>query len=121
MTPDQIGIIALLAGMFVVYASERFRVELVALCGLAVAFAAGLVPLTSVFAGFSNPAVITVVEILLVVSVLARTRAGVGPPAEATRPGGCHAAESRTDLAGARAPALVHSVGDLGVAEPGEA
>lgn len=78
MTPDQIGIIALLAGMFVVYASERFRVELVALCGLAVAFVAGLVPLTSVFAGFSNPAVITVVEILLVVSVLARTRAVEG-------------------------------------------
>ena len=78
MTPDQIGIIALLAGMFVVYASERFRVELVALCGLAAAFVAGLVPLTSVFAGFSNPAVITVVEILLVVSVLARTRAVEG-------------------------------------------
>jgi di/tricarboxylate transporter len=75
MTPDQIGIIALLACMFVAYASERFRVELVALSGLAVAFAAGLVPLTGVFAGFSNRAVVTVVEILLVVSVLARTRA----------------------------------------------
>jgi len=75
MTPDQIGIIALLACMFVAYASERFRVELVALSGLAIAFATGLVPVTGVFGGFSNPAVITVVEILLVVSVLARTRA----------------------------------------------
>lgn len=75
MTPDQIGIVALLAGMFVVYASERVRIELVALCGLALAFAGGLVPLTGVFAGFSSPAVMTVVEILLIVSVLARTRA----------------------------------------------
>jgi di/tricarboxylate transporter len=75
MTLEQGAIIALLGCMFAVYALERFRVELVALTGLAIAFLAGLVPLTGVFAGFSNPAVITVVEILVVVSVLARTRA----------------------------------------------
>jgi len=75
MTLDQVGIIALLVCMFAAYAVERFRIELVALTGLAVAYLAGLVPPTSAFAGFSNPAVITVVEILLVVSVLARTRA----------------------------------------------
>lgn len=75
MTFDQVAIIALLLCMFAAYALERFRVELVALSGLALAFVLGLVPLTGVFAGFSNPAVITVVEILLVVSVLARTRA----------------------------------------------
>lgn len=75
MTFDQVAILALLTVMFIAYALERFRVELVALSGLAMAFAVGLVPLTSVFSGFSNPAVITVVEILLVVSVLARTRA----------------------------------------------
>ncbi|TPG20086.1 cation transporter [Sphingomonas koreensis] len=75
MTFDQIAIVALLAGMFVAYALDRFRIELVALSGLAIAFAVGLVPLTAVFGGFSNPAVVTVVEILLVVSVLARTRA----------------------------------------------
>lgn len=75
---DQIAIIALLAGMFIAYALDRFRVELVALSGLAIAFVAGLVPLDSVFSGFSNPAVITVAEVLLVVSVLARTRAVEG-------------------------------------------
>src|SRR3546814_8235505 len=39
------------------------------------ASAIGLVPSTALFGGFSSPAVITVVEILLIVSVLARTRA----------------------------------------------
>ena len=75
MTFDQVAILALLACMFAAYAVERFRIELVALSGLAIAYLTGLVPLTGVFVGFSNPAVITVVEILLVVSVLARTRA----------------------------------------------
>jgi di/tricarboxylate transporter len=75
MTLQQIAIIALLTCMFAAYASERFRIELIALSGLAAAGASGLVPINGVFAGFSNPAVITVVEILLVVSVLARTRA----------------------------------------------
>lgn len=75
MTLDQIAIITLLVCMFAAYALERFRIELVALSGLATAYLAGLLPLTGVFAGFSNPAVVTVVEILLVVSVLARTRA----------------------------------------------
>jgi di/tricarboxylate transporter len=75
MTVDQVAILALLLSMFVAYALERFRIELVALSGLAVAFLLGLVPATRVFAGFSNAAVVTVVEILMVVSVLSRTRA----------------------------------------------
>ncbi|RIA37183.1 di/tricarboxylate transporter [Hephaestia caeni] len=75
MTIDQVAIIILLGTMFVAYALDRFRVELVALTGLATAFAIGLVPSTALFGGFSSPAVITVVEILLIVSVLARTRA----------------------------------------------
>ncbi|HVI99917.1 MAG TPA: SLC13 family permease [Sphingomonas sp.] len=75
MTIDQIAIIALLVAMFLAYALDRFRVELVALTGLATAFAIGLVPPTVLFDGFSSPAVITVVEILLIVSVLARTHA----------------------------------------------
>src|SRR3546814_3517286 len=76
MTIDQVGIIVLLGVMFIAYALDRFRIELVALTGLATAFAIGLVPSTALFGGFSSPAVITVVEILLMVSVLARTRAG---------------------------------------------
>src|SRR3546814_1894407 len=74
MTIEQVGIIVLLGVMFIAYALDRFRIELVALTGLATAFAIGLVPSTALFGGFSSPAVITVVEILLIVSVLARTR-----------------------------------------------
>lgn len=75
MNFDQWAIIGLLLVMLVTYASERFRVELVALTGLAAGFAAGLVPIQNVFAGFSSPAVITVTEVLLIVSALSATRA----------------------------------------------
>lgn len=75
VTFEQVAILALLALMFVAYALERFRIEVVALSGLAVAYILGMVPLTQVFTGFSSAAVMTVVEILLVVSVLSRTRA----------------------------------------------
>lgn len=75
MSFEQAAIIVILLAMLVAYASERFRVEVVAMSGLAAAFAIGVVPVTSVFAGFASPAVITVVEILLVVAALSNTRA----------------------------------------------
>src|SRR6478735_8102281 len=74
MTFAQAAIVAILLGMLVAYATERFRVELVALCGLAVGFLTGVVPVQNVFTGFSSSAVMTVVEVLLVVSALSRTR-----------------------------------------------
>lgn len=74
MTFDQAAIVGLLVVMFLIYALDRFRVELVALCGLTLAFLLGLIPVQRVFAGFSSPAVVTVVEVLLIVTVLARTR-----------------------------------------------
>lgn len=73
MTFDQIAIVGLLLFMFVIYALDRFPAEHVAVAGLTAAFALGLVPVADVFTGFSSPAVITVIEILLIVSVLART------------------------------------------------
>ncbi|HEU4960444.1 MAG TPA: SLC13 family permease [Sphingomonas sp.] len=75
MTFAQAAIVGLLLCMFAAYATERVRIELVAVTGLGLAFLAGLVPVDHLFSGFSNPAVVTVIEILLVVSVLARTRA----------------------------------------------
>lgn len=75
MSIEQAGIMIILLAMLAAYASERFRVEVVAMSGLAVAFASGIVPVNSVFAGFASPAVITVVEILLVVAALSSTRA----------------------------------------------
>jgi di/tricarboxylate transporter len=74
MTLAQASIILILLGMLAAYATERFRVELVALCGLAVAFLAGVVPVQNVFVGFASPAVVTVVEVLLVVAALSRAR-----------------------------------------------
>ena len=74
MTFAQAAIVAILLGMLAAYATERFRVEIVALCGLAVAFLTGVVPVQNVFAGFASPAVITVVEVLLVVAALSRAR-----------------------------------------------
>lgn len=75
MNFDQIVIVGLLLCMFIAFAIDRFPVEHVAIAGLAAGFGLGLVPIQSVFGGFANPAVITVVEILLIVSVLARTHA----------------------------------------------
>jgi di/tricarboxylate transporter len=74
MTLAQAAIIAILLGMLGTYATERFRVELVALCGLGAAFVAGVVPAQNVFIGFASPAVVTVVEVLLIVAALSRAR-----------------------------------------------
>ncbi|WP_170317656.1 SLC13 family permease [Paroceanicella profunda] len=74
MTFEQIGLLLLLIALLAVFALDRWRIEIVALCGLAVAVAAGFVAPGEVFSGFSNPAVVTVIEILLIVRALARTR-----------------------------------------------
>ncbi|MFA6219410.1 MAG: SLC13 family permease [Erythrobacter sp.] len=74
MSFEQGAILTVLLVMLIAYASERFRIEVVALCGLAAAFALGVVPVESVFSGLASPAVVTVVEILLVVAALSRTR-----------------------------------------------
>lgn len=74
MTYGQVAICLILGVMLVTFALERWRVEKVAIAGLAAGVAAGVVPMGSAFQGFSSSAVITVVEILLIVSVLTRSR-----------------------------------------------
>ncbi len=74
MNFEQWAIAVILPVMLVAYASERFRIEMVAMTGLAAAYLAGVVPVQDVFAGFASPAVITVVEVLLIVSALSRAR-----------------------------------------------
>lgn len=74
MNFQQWAIVGILVAMLAAYASERFRVEMVAMIGVATAFLVGAVPVQKVFAGFSSPAVITVVEILLIVSALSQSR-----------------------------------------------
>jgi di/tricarboxylate transporter len=74
MTFDQCAILVLLTLMLAAFAVERFRIELVAIGGLALAWLSGLVSTDMVFSGFANPAFITVVEILLIIQVIARAR-----------------------------------------------
>lgn len=71
---DQMLLLGLLAGMLIVFAIDRFRIEVVALAGLGLAAIIGLVAPEKIFAGFANPAVVTVVEILLIIQVLGRAR-----------------------------------------------
>jgi di/tricarboxylate transporter len=74
MTFEQASLLILLIAMLVLFLLDRFRVEVVAISGLLAGYALGLYPADDVFAGFASPVVVTVVEILLVVQVLARTR-----------------------------------------------
>lgn len=73
MSLEQAAILVLLVGMLIVFALDRIRMELVALGGLGLGVALGLVELAKAFTGFSNPAFVTVVEILLIVQVLGRS------------------------------------------------
>ncbi|WP_394893155.1 SLC13 family permease [Mesorhizobium sp. AaZ16] len=73
MNFEQAAILLLLAGMLVVFAIDRIRMEVVALAGLAIGLLIGLVAPAEAFSGFSNPAFVTVVEILLIVQVLGRS------------------------------------------------
>ncbi|MGA7545494.1 MAG: SLC13 family permease, partial [Methyloceanibacter sp.] len=73
MTFPELATLALLLGLLVVFAADRFRIELVALGGLAAGLLLGLVPLSQTFSGFANPAVITVAEILILTRVLTRS------------------------------------------------
>ena len=74
MTFQQFAIFAILGAMLAAFALERWRIEQVTPVGLAVGVVVGVVPMETAFRGFANPAVITVVEILLIVAVLTRSR-----------------------------------------------
>jgi di/tricarboxylate transporter len=73
MTFPQLAILVLLSGLLVVFAIDRFRIELVAFVGLAAGVLLGIVSFTDVFSGFANPAVITVAEILMLTGAINRS------------------------------------------------
>jgi di/tricarboxylate transporter len=73
MNFEQAAIVLLLVGMLIVFGFDRMRMEIVALAGLGTGLAFGLVTPAKAFIGFSNPAFITVVEILLIVQVIGRS------------------------------------------------
>lgn len=72
MTFEQASLLILLLTMLVLFSLERFRIEVIAIAGLLAGYALHLYSAEQVFAGFASPVVVTVVEILLIVQVLAR-------------------------------------------------
>ncbi|EPE95169.1 SLC13 family permease [Rhizobium grahamii] len=74
MTFEQASLLILLLAMLVLFSLERFRIEVVAIAGLLAGYALRLYSTEQVFSGFASPVVITVVEILLIVQVLARAQ-----------------------------------------------
>lgn len=72
MNFEQASLLVLLAAMLVLFSMDRFRIEVVAIGGLLAGYLLDLYPAQDVFAGFASPVVITVVEILLIVQVLAQ-------------------------------------------------
>lgn len=65
MTTDQLLISGILIGLLVLFIWGRVRYDVVAVGGLVLATAIGLVPAGQAFSGFSHPAVITVAAVLV--------------------------------------------------------
>ncbi|MBY3599200.1 SLC13 family permease [Rhizobium bangladeshense] len=74
MSFEQASLLILLLAMLVLFSLERIRIEVIAIAGLLAGYALGLYPADQIFAGFASPVVITVIEILLIVQVLARAK-----------------------------------------------
>ncbi|MGR9165045.1 SLC13 family permease [Rhizobium leguminosarum] len=71
---EQASLLILLLAMLTLFSLDRIRIEVVSIAGLLAGYALGLYPADQIFTGFASPIVITVVEILLIVQVLARAR-----------------------------------------------
>ena len=63
---DQQLVFALIATLFVFFAYNRFRYDVVAFGALAIASIIGVVPKEEVFSGFGHPAVVIVALVLVV-------------------------------------------------------
>ncbi|TAU90240.1 SLC13 family permease [Rhizobium leguminosarum] len=72
MSFEQASLLILLLAMLILLSLDRIRIEVVSIAGLLGGYALGLYPAEQIFTGFASPVVITVVEILLIVQVLAR-------------------------------------------------
>ncbi|AHG46703.1 cation transporter [Rhizobium leguminosarum bv. trifolii CB782] len=74
MSFEQASLLILLLAMLVLFSLDRFRIEVVSIAGLLAGYALGLYPADQIFVGFASPVVVTVVEVLLIVQVLARAK-----------------------------------------------
>ncbi|MEZ4517869.1 MAG: SLC13 family permease [Chloroflexota bacterium] len=70
MTPDNILVLLILLGALILFVSEKLRVDVVAMVVLAALLLTGLVSVDEAFAGFSSPAVITVIAVFIISGAL---------------------------------------------------
>ena len=75
MTWQQGAILVVLAGTLAVFIWDRWRYDVVAITSLVVCVLLGLIGPEAAFAGFSNPAVITVAAVLVISRALTRSGA----------------------------------------------
>ncbi len=75
MSWEQAAILAVLAATLAVFVWDRWRYDVVAMTSLMVAVLLGLIGPEGAFAGFGNPAVITVAAVLVISRALARSGA----------------------------------------------
>ncbi len=75
MTLDAIIVVGVLVGAVVLFVSERLRSDIVALLALATLLAAGILAPEEGFAGFANPATVTVAAMFVLSAGLERTGA----------------------------------------------
>jgi di/tricarboxylate transporter len=75
MTWEQGTILAVLGGTLAMFVWDRWRYDVVAITSLMVCVVLGLIGPDAAFAGFSNPAVITVAAVLVISRALARSGA----------------------------------------------
>lgn len=73
MTWDQGALLAVLGATLGVFILDRWRFDVVAMASLMTCVLAGLIPPEDAFAGFSNPAVVTVAMVLVMTRTLGRT------------------------------------------------
>ena len=66
MTLHQIEALAIIAGMLVLFVSDRLRYDLVAALALSAAVLTGVVPAKQAFEGFSSPVVIIIASVLVI-------------------------------------------------------
>lgn len=70
MTVDNILVLLILFGALILFVSEKLRVDVVAMVVLAALLLTGLVSVEEAFAGFSSPAVITVIAVFIISGAL---------------------------------------------------
>ena len=67
MTTDQNVLLLILLALLILLVWGRWRYDIVALGALFTASIFGLIPQTEMFAGFGNPATVTVIMVLIVI------------------------------------------------------